>query len=170
MDVLTLNVPTKRASDLRTRRPVNLSRFLVEALGKVRVDPSVDVPTPRGFRSHEPRVRLGRAAACNAKEVAVGVAILLPYRPPRFPLRRRSPCVCRGLSDGASRTRTGDLLGAIQLRPLFLLRLPSRKYLIAGVCIDPSSGFAALRAASVSDSCHWRSSPTSEEVAQATGV
>jgi hypothetical protein len=59
------------------------------------------------------------------------------------------------------RARTGDLLGAIQLTPFFLLLRASPMCLFAGLSVDPSSRFAPLRAASVSDSCHSTGRPSS---------
>jgi hypothetical protein len=79
-----------------------------------------------------------------------------------------APEVCS--SHGASRTRTGDLLGAIQLGPFFLLRRTSWMFLLAGLVGDPSPGFTPLRAASVSDSCHSAGRHVPEKVTGATGV
>lgn len=65
--LLALNVAAKSNADLGAAGTVARCGFLVEAPGEFRVDPCVDVLALLGFRSHEPRVRLGLAASCNAK-------------------------------------------------------------------------------------------------------
>jgi hypothetical protein len=60
-------VVAKSNADLGAAGTVARCGLFVESPGKVGVDPCVDVLALLGFRSHEPRVRLGLAASCNAK-------------------------------------------------------------------------------------------------------
>jgi hypothetical protein len=52
LDLLTLDVPSQRESDLGTPRSVGLPRFFVKSAGELGINPGVDVPALLGFRSH----------------------------------------------------------------------------------------------------------------------